>query len=104
MSWEDGPLEETPRKAAYRSFLVRCWRVGAITDDPSAWRFMVLEAGGGTPRRVFAGLDGLTAYLRDELEVDRPRGPGLWAGEVKREKPWSGFSSPGRSVAANRSS
>ena len=85
MSWEDGPSEEIPRKAAYRSFLVRCWRVGAIADDPAAWRFMVLEAGGGTPRRVFSGLDGLTAYLREELEIDRPRGPEGRAEEVMRE-------------------
>ncbi len=85
MSSEGEAPWETPSKAASRSFLVRCYRAGGGAGHPFAWRFMIVEAGGGTSRRVFSGLDGLVAYLRAELEVDQPSGPALRAEEVKGE-------------------
>ena len=53
----------------------------AVSSDGAARS----DAGDGTPWRVFSDLDGLTAYLRDELEIHRLRGPEGRAEEVMRE-------------------
>ncbi len=74
--------EEIPARPTYRSFLVRCWRVGGAAERPAVWRFVVLEVGGRTPRRAFSDLDGLVGYLRGELDDDRPQGLALRAEEV----------------------
>ncbi len=65
---EGQAVGESRETAGYRSFLLRCWRVGGTADCPAFWRFMLLETGGAKPRRAFAGLDHVAAYLHAELE------------------------------------
>ncbi len=69
MSAEGEGSEDTRAKVAYRSFLVRGWRVGGAGEaERPTWRFVVQEVGSREPRRAFPDLDDLVAYLHAELE------------------------------------
>jgi hypothetical protein len=58
----------------YRTFVIRCWLEGR---GQAAWRFSLLEVGSPLPRRGFARLDDLVAFLQsgmDAAEADRRAG------------------------------
>jgi hypothetical protein len=60
----EGPPNENTRSSPYRSFILRCWREhGASSESGSIWRFSLLEVGSVEPRRAFADLDTLFAFL-----------------------------------------
>jgi hypothetical protein len=48
----------------YRTFMIRCWLEDC--EEP-AWRFAVLEVGSQAPRRGFARLEDVAAFLSREL-------------------------------------
>jgi hypothetical protein len=57
--------------ATSRAFLLRCWREErAGPGGGPAWRFAVTEVGPEQKRRGFACLEGLMAFLEEELIGD----------------------------------
>lgn len=57
-----------PTRQPYRCFLLRCWlQEGAGLDGEPGWRFTVQEAGPDAPRRAFACLKDVEAYLEATL-------------------------------------
>ena len=61
------PLAETDdstESPPYRTFVIRCW---LEPREAPAWRFSLLEAGSGAPRRGFTRLQDLTAFLHDAM-------------------------------------
>jgi hypothetical protein len=58
------PKATTP---SYRAYLVRCWREKSASDEEHPWRFSVEEVLHERRRKAFGSLEGLVAFLRDEL-------------------------------------
>jgi hypothetical protein len=58
----------------YHSFLLRLWRVEG--EEASDWRVSLQDAATGQ-RLGFAGLEPLTAYLREQMEASGSPGPGF---------------------------
>jgi hypothetical protein len=53
--------------ARYRAFMLRCWEVrGGRPGQPARWRFS-LECVEKKEKRYLPDLEGLVAFLRDEL-------------------------------------
>jgi hypothetical protein len=53
--------------ARYRAFMLRCWEVrGERPGQPATWRFS-LECVETKEKRYLPDLEGLVAFLRDEL-------------------------------------
>lgn len=68
------------RSRPSRAYLLRCWQEGnTAPDQPLRWRFSVEDVLRKGPRRGFESLEGVVAYLRDELPVgsedELPGGP-----------------------------
>ena len=58
--------EDPPR---YRAFVLRCWEVrGERPGRPATWRFS-LECVEKKEKRYLPDLEGLVAFLRDELAI-----------------------------------
>jgi hypothetical protein len=55
--------------ARYRAFMLRCWEVRSERPGrPAAWRFS-LECVEKKEKRYLPDLEGLVAFLRDELAI-----------------------------------
>ena len=55
--------------ARYRAFILRCWEVrGERPGQPARWRFS-LECVEKKEKRYLPDLEGLVAFLRDELAI-----------------------------------
>jgi hypothetical protein len=49
----------------YHAFLLRCWQ--EETNGAPVWRFALVQLGDKGPKRGFASLEDLTAYLQSTL-------------------------------------
>jgi hypothetical protein len=55
------------RSLPYRSFILRCWQeCVASAEGRPTWRFSLLEVGSVEPRRAFANLQTLLAFLAEQ--------------------------------------
>ncbi len=60
----------------YRAFVVRCWQEGLpASEQAPAWRFALVEIGGGADPRGFADYDELAAFLKRQLDEPSNRAP-----------------------------
>jgi hypothetical protein len=63
------PLDHV-NAARYRAFVLRCWEVGGERPgQPATWRFS-LECVEKKEKHYLPDLEGLVAFLRDELAIE----------------------------------
>jgi len=68
MAVTDGNAKNAHPESGYRAYLLRCWQEAAAgPGGEPAWRFTLLQAGGGGTQRGFASLEALVMHLRREL-------------------------------------
>jgi hypothetical protein len=56
-------------KSAYRSYLLRLWR---LKESNATWRVMLVEVKTGETRQ-FSSLDKAIRFLKEQVNEDRPQ-------------------------------